>query len=79
MLLLVVVIILIIFSPENYAQCAMCKMSPQSNLSNGGKAGSGLNGGILYMLAMPYLLVSSLGFIWYLNRKKENHNAEEQK
>ncbi|MCF8244116.1 MAG: hypothetical protein K9J37_02655 [Saprospiraceae bacterium] len=55
-----------------YAQCPMCKIGAESNLKNGGTAGSGLNTGILYMLAMPYLLVSTLGFIWYKNRKKES-------
>ncbi len=55
-----------------HAQCPMCKIGAESNLKNGGTAGSGLNAGILYMLAMPYLLVSTLGFVWYKNRKKES-------
>jgi hypothetical protein len=53
------------------AQCPMCKIGAESNLKNGGTAGAGLNAGILYMLAMPYLLVTTIGFIWYRNRKKE--------
>ena len=53
------------------AQCPMCKMSAESNLKSGGTAGKGLNAGILYMLAMPYLLVGTIGFIWYRNRKRE--------
>jgi hypothetical protein len=40
-------------------------MGAESNLKNGGTAGSGLNTGILYMLAMPYLLVVTIGFVWY--------------
>lgn len=52
------------------AQCPMCKMSAESNLENGGTEGRGLNGGILYMLAMPYLLVGTLGYIWWRNRRK---------
>jgi hypothetical protein len=43
-------------------------MAAESNLENGGTAGKGLNTGILYMLAMPYLLVATIGFIWYKNR-----------
>lgn len=58
------------------AQCPMCKIGAESNLRNGGTAGKGLNVGILYMLAMPYLLVTTLGFIWYKNRKKENEEAD---
>lgn len=53
------------------AQCPMCKIGVESNLKNGGSAGNGLNLGILYMLSMPYLLVGTLGFLWYKNRKKD--------
>ena len=54
------------------AQCPMCKMSAESNMKAGGSAGAGLNKGILYMLCMPYIIVGTLGFIWYKNRKKES-------
>ncbi len=49
------------------AQCPMCRMTAESNLKAGGTAGRGLNRGILYMLAMPYLLVGTLGYIWWRN------------
>jgi len=52
------------------AQCPMCKMSAESNLQAGGTAGKGLNRGILYMFATPYLLVFTLGVLWYRNRVK---------
>ncbi len=58
--------------PSAEAQCPMCKIGAESNLKNGGTAGSGLNAGILYMLAMPYLLVGAIGFVWYKNRKKDS-------
>jgi len=54
------------------AQCPMCKMSAESNLKNGGTAGRGLNTGILYMLFVPYLLVASIGYWWWRNRRKES-------
>jgi len=53
------------------AQCPMCRMSAESNLKNGGMDGRGLNNGILFMLAMPYLVVGSIGFLWWKNRRKE--------
>ena len=63
------------FSTASYqpaqAQCPMCRMSAESNLKNGGTAGKGLNTGILYMLATPYLLVGFFGYMWYRNRRKE--------
>ena len=54
------------------AQCPMCKMSAESNLKNGGTDGKGLNNGILYMLATPYILVFGIGVFWYYNRRKES-------
>jgi hypothetical protein len=59
------------------AQCPMCRMSAESNLQNGGQAGKGLNNGILYMLATPYLLVGFIGYIWWRNRRKEEELLEE--
>jgi hypothetical protein len=54
------------------AQCPMCRMSAESNLKNGGDAGKGLNNGILYMLATPYLLIGGIAYVWYRNRRKED-------
>ena len=62
------------FSTELEAQCPMCRMSAESNLKNGGTAGRGLNAGILYMLAMPYLLVGVLGYVYYRHKKSEEHD-----
>jgi hypothetical protein len=58
------------------AQCPMCKMSAESNLKNGGTAGKKLNTGILYMLATPYLIIGTIGFIWWRNRIKEQRLEE---
>ena len=53
------------------AQCPMCKIGAESNLKDGGSAGKGLNTGILYMLALPYLLVGTIGYLWWKNRKQD--------
>lgn len=53
------------------AQCPMCRMSAENNLKDGGSTGKGLNKGILYMLLMPYVLVGTIGVLWYRNRKPE--------
>lgn len=55
---------------EINAQCPMCKIGAESNLKNGGAAGKGLNTGILFMLSMPYLIVGSIGYMWWRNRNK---------
>jgi len=63
---------------ESVAQCPMCRMAAESNLANGGSEGKGLNKGILYMLAMPYLMITTVGFIWYRNNKKANEEEENE-
>ena len=58
----------------------MCRMTVESNLQNqsGVSIGKTINAGILYMLAMPYLLVGTIGYIWYKNRKKAELLAAEE-
>jgi len=69
-------ILLVLFGiAEVAAQCPMCSMAAESNLQNGGTAGRGLNKGILYMLALPYTLVGTIGYIWW--RKNRRHEEEE--
>jgi hypothetical protein len=64
-------------APDASAQCPMCRMSAESNLKNGGTDGKGLNNGILYMLATPYMLIGVIGFIWWRNRRKEDEEEPE--
>lgn len=75
---LLVVCLLVVFTGDLAAQCPMCKMSAESNLANGGTAGKGLNAGILYMLATPYLLVGTVAYLWWRNKKKAEASSEEQ-
>ena len=66
------VIALLFVAHPGFAQCAMCQATIESNLDAGGKTGSGLNGGIMYLLAAPYVVVAAIGFLWYKKyRKKE--------
>jgi hypothetical protein len=51
----------------------MCKAAVESSIKSGqSNAGKGLNNGILYLLAAPYLLVGALGFFWYKNYRKNS-------
>lgn len=60
--------------PTTEAQCPMCRMSAESNLKDGGQAGKGLNNGILYLLATPYLMIGGIAYFWYRNRRKEEED-----
>jgi hypothetical protein len=72
--LVVVFIVVGVHCMEIIAQCPMCKLSAESNLRDGGSQGKGLNNGILYMFVLPYIIVGTLAYLWYKNRK--NYDAE---
>jgi len=50
-------LVLTFFTTEVSAQCSMCRAVVESDIS--GK-GSGINNGIVYLMAFPYLLVALL-------------------
>lgn len=62
---------------QTLAQCPMCKASVESNMQDGGEKvfGMGLNSGILYLMAIPYIMVIAIGFFWYRAKKKQEKNA----
>jgi hypothetical protein len=71
----IVIFVLVIgfMAPSLPAQCPMCKASVESNLAKGETKGAGLNKGILFLLVIPYLAASAIGFAYYRNyrlRKK---------
>lgn len=76
LILLLAVLFVLCGGVEVLAQCPMCRMAAESNLENGGTAGKGLNTGILYILCLPYLLVFTIGFIWYRKNKKAKQDEE---
>jgi hypothetical protein len=65
-----VLLVSIAFSQTATAQCPMCRMTLESNLKSGGQAGSGMNSGIFYLLFTPYIMVGTVGYLWWKNRKK---------
>jgi hypothetical protein len=53
-----------------WAQCAMCRTQLENNFSNGNPGiAAGVNTGILYLLAMPYVAVALIGYFWYKSSK----------
>ncbi|MDB9882943.1 hypothetical protein N8368_01805 [Bacteroidia bacterium] len=52
------------------AQCPMCKASVESGMEDENAKGKGLNKGILYLLATPYLAIAVIGGAWYYKKKK---------
>lgn len=53
------------------AQCAMCRATVENNVSAGDTSlASGLNLGILYLFATPYVVFLVIAFLWYKQSKK---------
>ena len=54
------------------AQCAMCTMNAEQSVKDGNTEGKGLNSGILYLLAAPYLAIGVVGYIWYKKYRRKD-------
>ncbi|MCR8669521.1 hypothetical protein NO995_17690 [Aestuariibaculum sp. M13] len=48
---------------ETNAQCAMCRAVLESE--EGQSAAQGINDGIVYLMALPYILVGGIGYLIY--------------
>jgi hypothetical protein len=58
-----------LYSLSSNAQCAMCRAALESE-GNATK-NEALNDGIVYLMAIPYLLVAVIGFVVYRMYKKK--------
>ena len=63
-------ILLVFLMPSDLnAQCAMCRAVLESEANQ--SAAEGINDGIVYLMAIPYLLIGGIGFAIYRKMKKE--------
>jgi heme/copper-type cytochrome/quinol oxidase subunit 2 len=60
------------------AQCPMCRMSAEANLKDGGSMAAGLNRGIIYLLIIPYVLIGTIGFLWWRNKRAVQDQEQEE-
>lgn len=61
--LLLVVVLLLLLPSLAEAQCAMCRAVVESEAD--GKTAEGINNGIVYLMAIPYVLVAGLFYFIY--------------
>ncbi|MCB0371489.1 MAG: hypothetical protein KDD31_00610 [Muricauda sp.] len=61
--IIVVLLVLLAFPSVMDAQCAMCRAVVESEAD--GKTAEGINNGIVYLMAVPYVLVAGLFYFIY--------------
>ncbi|GAA4273967.1 hypothetical protein U6A24_01495 [Aquimarina gracilis] len=61
-------ILLLFATLDVEAQCAMCRAVLESE--EGQKTAKGINNGIIYLMIIPYILIGTVGYFIYKNKKK---------
>jgi hypothetical protein len=54
------------------AQCAMCTVAVESNAKSGSTTTNGLNNGIMYLLAAPYVAIGVVAYVWFKKYRRKN-------
>ena len=65
-----IVLLLVTCTSQVQAQCSVCRRAAETSNEAGEKTAKGLNKGILYLMAIPYLMGGVAGVIWWRNKKK---------
>ena len=73
------VVALVMLQTVASAQCPMCKATVESSLAGGSHVAVGINNGIMYLLGAPFVLFSTLFFLWYYNNKKAIRQQQQVK
>jgi hypothetical protein len=64
------IVLFLVAVSSSLAQCAMCRSTLENNYSNGNPGiAAGINTGILYLLAIPYVAAMVLGYLWFKTSK----------
>jgi hypothetical protein len=65
----ILLVAILIFSFDTYGQCAMCRAVVEQG---GEEVAEGINSGIVYLMAFPYLLITVALFLFYRSWKKSS-------
>ncbi|WP_318542624.1 hypothetical protein [Marixanthotalea marina] len=71
---IIVLVFFLVISVQGFTQCAMCRAVLESEEGQG--AAKGINDGIVYLMAFPYILIAGIGYFIYRKfyRKKPELN-----
>lgn len=64
--LFIILFISFLFCKDANSQCSLCTRTAQQM---GEKPAQGLNGGILYLMAVPFAIAGFIGFKWWARNK----------
>lgn len=77
-IIFIVSILVALGSTETSAQCAMCRTTLENNISQGNPGiAAGINFGILYLLATPYLAIALIAFFWFRSSRRNKSRLDE--
>ena len=62
------IVLFVMLTADAQAQCAMCRAVLESEETQ--NAARGVNNGIVYLMAIPYILMAGLGYAIYRSRRK---------
>ena len=65
----IIFLALLFLSIASYGQCAMCRAVVEQG---GEEVAEGINSGIVYLMAFPYLLITVALFLFYRSWKKSS-------
>ncbi|WP_296315727.1 hypothetical protein [Winogradskyella sp. UBA3174] len=73
---ILLLLLAVFFTLDVEAQCAMCRAVLESGEDQ--SAAEGINNGIVYLMAIPYILVGSIGFYVYrkFNKPTKSENID---
>jgi hypothetical protein len=60
---LFIILLVLLVTLDAKAQCAMCRAVLESE--EGQTAAEGINNGIIYLMAIPYILIAGIGYAIY--------------
>jgi hypothetical protein len=72
----ITLILLVAFCLPAFSQCAMCAGQVESAHNSGSSVAEGVNKGVLYIFMMPYLIIATIGYLWWRAGKKADQETE---
>ena len=80
---IIILLALVLLPMLGEAQCSMCKASVESSMGQKNSVAGGINQGILYLMAVPYLLIAfvfrkQIVALWRSIRGKEVADVSEE-